>query len=235
MWLIPEYPEFCFDKTVCDAKLNMQSTLAFACIFKFMSLYMHFKKTWIWSAYWYDNMQKYAPHRPQLYWWCQGASQLQVGVGLTRMAATPRRRRPFCTGTLCGWGCGGWFSPSTGRRSGRYVHHVGVAPVPTLSGPQVTNPKYPGLSQFIWWYPLLTPDIKSYPVFRWTVEVRRGVTRPAAAARQLGADETNGISTSACRDIPGQLSLRLLSWLIPGMQVWLFNPNSSGLSRDMQV
>ena len=26
---------------------------------------------------------------------------LQVGVGLTRMAATPRRRRLFCSGTLC--------------------------------------------------------------------------------------------------------------------------------------
>ena len=31
-----------------------------------------------------------------------------------------------------------------------YVHPVGVAPVPTRSGPQVTNPGYPGLSQFIW-------------------------------------------------------------------------------------
>ena len=45
-----------------------------------------------------------------------------------------------------------------------------------------------------------SPDIKSYPVFRWTVEVRRGatVTRPAAAARQPGAvmNETDGMSTS---------------------------------------
>ena len=58
---------------------------------------------------------------------------------------------------------------------------------------QVTN-------QFIWWYPWLTSDIKSYPVFRWTVEVpsRRGVTslRPTAA-RQPGAEmnETYGMST----------------------------------------
>ena len=36
------------------------------------------------------NMQKYAP---PLCWWCHCASLLQVGVGLTRMAATPRRRR----------------------------------------------------------------------------------------------------------------------------------------------
>ena len=37
-------------------------------------------------------------------------------------------------------GYGGWFSPRTGQRSGRYVHPVGVAPVPTRSGPQITNP-----------------------------------------------------------------------------------------------
>ena len=35
--------------------------------------------------------------------------------------------------------------------------------------------------------PWLTPDSKSYPGFRCTVEVRRG-TRPAAAARQPGAE-----------------------------------------------
>ena len=82
-----------------------------------------------------------------------GALPLQVGVGLTRMAVTPRRRRLFCSGTLCGRGYGGWFSPSTGQRSDRYVHPVGVAPVPTRSEPQVTNQGYPGLSQFIWLYP----------------------------------------------------------------------------------
>ena len=79
-----------------------------------------------------------------------GAMQLQVGVGLTRMAVTPRWPLLFCSGTLCDRGYGGWFSPSTGRRSGQYVQPVGVAPVPTRSGPQVTNPGYPGLSQFIW-------------------------------------------------------------------------------------
>ena len=105
------------------------------------------------------------PHRAPLCWWCHGASPLQVGVGLIWMAVTPRRLRPFCSGTLCGRGYRGWFSPSTGRRSGLYVHPVGVAPVPTRSGPQVTKPGYPGLSQFIWWYPWLTPDIKNYPVF----------------------------------------------------------------------
>ena len=81
-----------------------------------------------------------------------GALQLQVGVGLTRtrMAVTPLRRRLFCSGTLCGRSYGGWFSPSTGQRSGQCVHPIGVAPVPTRSGPQVTNPGYPGSSQFIW-------------------------------------------------------------------------------------
>ena len=40
---------------------------------------------------------------------------------------------------VCGRGYVSWFSPSTGRRSGLYVKPVGVAPVPTRSGPQVTN------------------------------------------------------------------------------------------------
>ena len=47
-----------------------------------------------------------------------------------------------------GWCIGGWFSPSTGRRTGQYVNPVGVVPVPTRSGPQVTNPGYSGLSHF---------------------------------------------------------------------------------------
>ena len=33
----------------------------------------------------------------------------------------------------------GWFSASTGRRSGQYVHPVGVALVQTRSGPHVTK------------------------------------------------------------------------------------------------
>ena len=78
-----------------------------------------------------------------------GALRLQVGVGLT-----PRRQRLFCSGTLSvcqgRQGYGGQFSPSTGQRSGLYVYPVGVAPVLTRSGPQVTIPGYPGLSQFIW-------------------------------------------------------------------------------------
>ena len=48
---------------------------------------------------------------------------------------------------VCGRGYGGWISPSTGQRSGRYVHPVRVAPVPTHSGPKVTNQGYPGLSE----------------------------------------------------------------------------------------
>ena len=126
-----------------------------------------------------------------------------------------------------------WSSPSTGRRSGRYVHPVGVAPVPTRSGPQVTNQGYPGLSQFIWWYPWLTPDIKSYPVFRWTVEVRRGVTRPAAAARQPGAEmnETDGMSTSE-RISQDTSVLDYYPDLSRVIKVWPSYPNPSW---DMQV
>ena len=190
-----------------------------------------------------------------------GALPLQVGVGLTQMAVTPRRQRLFCSGTLCGRGYGGWFCPSTGQRSGRYVYPVGIAPVLTRSGPQVrerrffhpaasegdqvacahttrapiTIPGYPGLSQFIWQYPSLTPDFKSCPVFRWTVELRRGVTRPAAAARQPGAEmnETYGIST--CEGISQDNSVsNFYPDLSRVMQVWLLYPNLN-LSRDMQV
>ena len=79
---------------------------------------------------------------------------------------------------------------------------VGVAPFPTRSGPQVTNPGYPGLSQFIWCYPWVTPDFKHYSVFRWTVEVRRGVTRPVAAARQQAVkmNGTYGMPVSISQD-----------------------------------
>ena len=100
-------------------------------------------------------------------------------------------------------------------------------------GPQVTNPGYPGLSQFIWWYPWLTPDIKSYPVFRWTVEVRRGVTRPAAAARQPGAEMNETFAMSTSEGISRDNSVKNyhpdLSRVI---QVW---PSYPKLSRDMQV
>ena len=41
------------------------------------------------------NMQKYALH------FADGALPLQVGVGLTQMAATPCWQRLFCSGTLC--------------------------------------------------------------------------------------------------------------------------------------
>ena len=47
---------------------------------------------------------------------------------------------PSCTRVtslhVCGRGYGGWFSLSTGRRSGQYVHSVVVVPVLTRSGPQ---------------------------------------------------------------------------------------------------
>ena len=171
------------------------------------------------------NMQKYAPSQgPTLLtqWWCHDASQLQVGVGLTRMAATPRLLLPFCSGTLCGRGYGGWFSPSTGRRSGRYVYrHAQDHMLLTRD------------ILFIWWYPWLIPDIKNYPVFRWTVEVRRGVTRPAATARQPGAEmnEIYGMRTSAGISQDNSV-LNYYPDLCRVIQVLLSYPN---LSRDMQV
>ena len=53
-------PKKCHPK--CLSKLcvtqNMQRSLSFACIFKFMPLYMNNKKTWKWCAYWYDKYAK---------------------------------------------------------------------------------------------------------------------------------------------------------------------------------
>ena len=95
----------------------------------------------------------------------------------------------------------------------------------------VTNQEYPGLSQpeFIWWY----SDIKSYPVFRWTVEVQRGVTRPAAAVRQPGAEmnEMDGMITSEGMSQDNSVSNYYpdLSRVIEERQSY---PN---LSLDMQV
>ena len=84
-------------------------------------------------------------------------------------------------------------------------------------------------------YPWLTPDIKYYPVLRCTVEVQRGVTRPAAAVRQPGAEmnEMYGMSTSE------GLSQTNLVWnFYPGlswdsdMQVWISYPNYPGLFQS---
>ena len=89
------------------------------------------------------NMQKYAPS--------QGHTLLMVPRCLA--AASGRGfdsdgcdASPAEAGTLCGRGYGSWFSPSTGRRSGRYVHDK----LRTTGYYYVTNPGYPGLSQFIW-------------------------------------------------------------------------------------
>ena len=78
------------------------------------------------------------------------AAALQVGVGLTSDGCDASQEalqwQPLW---LRLWRL--VFS-QPGRRSGRYVHPVEVAHVPTRSGPQVTNQGYhdPGLSQFIW-------------------------------------------------------------------------------------
>ena len=64
---------------------------------------------------------------------------------------------------------------------------------------------------------LVNPDIKSYPVFRWTVQVRRGVTKPAAAARQSDAEmnETYGMSTSEgiSQDNSAEIVILTYPWL----------------------
>ena len=112
---------------------NKQCTLSHACIFKFMSLFIHQKKVKLEYQVQMNmtNMQNMHLHFTDGH----GALTLQVGVGLTQMAATPCRQWLFCSGTLCGPGYGGsgWFSPSTRQRSGQYVHPVGVVPVTTRS------------------------------------------------------------------------------------------------------
>ena len=70
---------------------NMQCTLSFACIFKFMSLYMHNKNLnmkciLVWQI---CNNTSMHPHRAPLCWWCHSASPLHVSVGLTWMAVMP--------------------------------------------------------------------------------------------------------------------------------------------------
>ena len=102
---LPKKCEFLSKQCVTQ---NMQRTLSFASIFKFMSLYMHEKNKKL-------EYDKYATictptaawgHRAPLCCWCHGESPLHVSAGLTRMAATPCRRRPFCSGILCGRGYG---------------------------------------------------------------------------------------------------------------------------------
>ena len=144
------------------------------------------------------NMQKYAA---PLCWWCHGASLLQVGVGLTRMAATPRRLRPFCSCTLSG--------PSVAE-----AMEAGSLPALDEDQADMLNPSElrlyrhsqdhrlltqdilgPGLSQFIWWYSWLTPDIKCC---RFEEESR---TRRSSEAARRG-DEWNLWHEYLWRDIP---------------------------------
>ena len=79
----------------------------------------------------------------------------------------------------------GWFSPSTGRRSGRYVHPVGVVPVPTPSD-----------------HRLLTRDILGYPrLISWLIP---GYTSLAFLSQ-----------LQVSRDMQVSTSYPDLSWVIP--------------------
>ena len=83
---------------------------------------------------------------------------------------------------------GGWFSIFTQSELRLYRHDQDHRLLKRISW---VIPVYLVIS-------LVTPDMKSFSVFRWTVEVRKGVTRPATAARQPGAEmnEMDGMSTS---------------------------------------
>ena len=152
-------------------------------------------------------------------------------VGLTKMAATPRRQRLFCSGTT-GWGYEGWFSPNTGHRSGLYVYPFGVALVLTCSGSQVTKPGYPGSSHWVYlvisffnpWYQKLS----SFQVDSGALKGSHKTCCCGAAARQPGVEmnETYGMSTSEGISQDNSVS-NYCPDLSRVMQVWLLYPNSS--------
>ena len=83
-----------------------------------------------------------------------GDLPLQAGVGLTWMAVTPRSGGYSVVAPSVAEAMEAGFSQHWTKIRPiclpRRRRAVGVAPVPTRSGPQVTNPGYPGLSQFIW-------------------------------------------------------------------------------------
>ena len=70
---------------------------------------------------------------------------LQLGVGLTRMAATPCWRRSAVALSVAEAMEAG-FLPALDED----LADMFIPVVQTRSGPQVTNLGYPGLSQFIW-------------------------------------------------------------------------------------
>ena len=111
------------------------------------------------------------------------------------------------------------FTPSQLLVPRRSLPILDILGYPSLFGISLVNP--------------CGPDIKGYPVFRWTVEVRRGVTRPAAAARQPGAEmnETYGMSTAEGISQDNSV-LNYCPDLSLVLQVWPSYPN---LSRDMRV
>ena len=126
---------------------------------------------------------------------------------------------------ICGLGYGGWFSHSTGQRSGRYVHPIGVAPVQTRWGPQVTIPGYPGLSQFIWWYPwpvnstilvlllLENNSIEQYERYFFGVRWQNSVL--LALSRQ--GDYLGGSSPRLCPPLPQARQFIQLYWAVWGL------------------
>ena len=98
---------------------------------------------------------------------------------------------------IFGRGYGGWFSPSTGQRSGLYVHPVWVAPVSTRPGPQLTNPGYSWLSQCIWWYSWLTPDSDINSLWWTSWRVLRWHADPVWLQRQCGLRDWNSLPHTA--------------------------------------
>ena len=73
-----------------------------------------------------------------------GAMVLQAGVGLTQMAAMPHRRRSAVAPSVAETMEAG-FLPALDEDQANMLPQRSCA-----LGPQVTNPGYPGLSQFIW-------------------------------------------------------------------------------------
>ena len=83
-----------------------------------------------------------------------GALPLQVGVGLTRMAVTLRRCGCSAVAPSVAEAMEAGFLPALDKDQADMLTPsqpaVGVAPVTTCTGLQVTDQGYPGLSHLIW-------------------------------------------------------------------------------------
>ena len=120
---------------------------------------------------------------------------------------------------------GGWFSIFTQSELRLYRHDQDHRLLKRISW---VIPVYLVIS-------LVTPDMKSFSVFRWTLDSGGSKRSHETSHRREAArrgDEWNGWNEYLWRDIPGKLSLELLSWLLTYpwfKRGWLCNLKSGNL------